>query len=254
MIYRQRFQYSSWQGAGTVISKTFADGRHVRSLIGAPGNFQFRTEHIFGSVAAGQRNEPYVGPPLIEFSAMTAALNSPGATSLAADGASTAEIGITTTVPGRPVNWSVITGDMTFISGNPSTPPGTARLQAGSRSGNFTIRAADSIYPNRRLDSSIPVSKVALNNMRAADPVVPAGTPSTTVSLDAQPGGRTVNWSVDSAAAAAGVTVTPASTGPGAPGMTVTVTRPAGFTGRVTVTAADGVVTNRSSRVRIRFD
>ena len=35
--------------------------------------------------------------------------------------------------------------------------------------------------------------------------------------------------------------------------MTVTVTRPAGFTGRVTVTAADSVIANRTSTVRIRF-
>ena len=35
--------------------------------------------------------------------------------------------------------------------------------------------------------------------------------------------------------------------------MTVTVTRPAGFTGRVTVTAADAVIASRTSTVRIRF-
>lgn len=252
LIYRQRFQYSAWQGAGTVISRTIADGKHIRSLIGAPGAFQFKTEHRFGSVAAAPRIEPYVGNPLIVLSNMTQAL-APGATSLAADNASTAAIGITSSVAGRTINWSVRTGDMTFIAGNPSIPPATATLRAGSRVGNFTIRAADSIFPNRQLDGQLRVAKVVLANMRAADPSVPAGSLSTTVSLDAEPGARTVNWSVDAAAAAAGVTVTPASTGPGAPAMTVTVTRPAGFTGRVRVTAADSVIATRTASVRIRF-
>ena len=252
LIYRQRFQYSAWQGAGTVISKTIADGKHIRSLIGVPGTFQFKTEHRFGSVAAAPRIEPYVGNPLIVLSNMTQTL-APGATSLAADNTSTAAIGITSSVAGRTINWSVRTGDMSFIAGNPSTPPATATLRAGVQAGNFTIRAADSVFANRQLDGLIRVAKVVLANMRAADPSVPPGSLSTTVSLDARPGGRSVNWSVDAAAATAGVTVTPGSTGPGAPAMTVTVTRPAGFTGRVTVTAADSVIANRTSTVRIRF-
>jgi hypothetical protein len=142
---------------------------------------------------------------------------------------------------------------MSFITANPVTLPGASTLRAGNRAGRFTIRVEDVHYANRRLDGEIRVAKVTLENIRAADPVVPPGTLSTTVSLDAQPGGRTLNWSVDATAAAAGVTVSPPSTGPGAPAMTVTVTRPSGFTGRVTVTAADGVLTSRTARVRIKF-
>ncbi|MEA2943323.1 MAG: hypothetical protein QOD09_3852 [Bradyrhizobium sp.] len=253
VIYRQRFQYSSWQGAGTVISNTLADGRHIRTLFGTPGAFQFKIEHRFGNVAITAAPENYVGNPLMVLSAVTATPTAPGATALAADGAATANLGVTSTVAGRSVTWSVLSGDMTIPAGNPAVPPATATLQAGFRVGNFAVRAADTISPNRRIDANVGLSAVALRNMRAALGSVPPGTSNTTVSLNAQPGGRTVNWRVDAAAAAAGVTVTPASTGPAAPPMSVTVTRPAAFTGVVTVTATDSVLAASTASVRIRF-
>ena len=57
---------------------------------------------------------------------------------------------------------------------------------------------------------------------------------------------------MNTAAAGAGVTVAPAVTGPGL-GMNVTVTRPAGFTGQVTVTASDSVLPARTGTARIGF-
>jgi hypothetical protein len=253
LIYQQGFQYSSWQGAGTVVSKTFASGQHLRSLIGAPGAFQFRTEHRFGSVAAPVHNERYRGNQLIVLSNIVATPNGPGATALAADGVATASLGVTSSVAGRSVNWSILSGDIAIAAGNPAALPAAATLRAGAGTGNFGVRAADTIYPNRRLDGKVRVVAVTFSNMRAASGSVPSGTLSTTVTLNANPGGRTVNWSVDAAAAAAGVTVTPGATGPGAPPMLVTVTRPAGFTGRVTVTAVDAVLAARTSSVSIRF-
>ena len=253
LIYTQGMQYSAWHGAGSVVSRTFARGRHIRSLVGTPATgFSFVTEHVFGSVSTPAHFDAYIGNPLIDFSNLVVTPNAPGATALAADNASTATVTLNTTVAGRPIDWRVITGDLSFSSANPSLPPAT--LRAGNRSGNFAIRASDQQFSNREIKGRVPVDKVVLANMRAADPVVPVGTMSTTVSLDARPGGRTVGWAVDAAAAAAGVTVSPPSTGPGAPAMTVTVTRPAGFTGRVTLTAADSVLTARTARVRIKFD
>jgi hypothetical protein len=156
-------------------------------------------------------------------------------------------------VPGRTINWTVLSGDITITAGNPAVLPAPATLTAGVRTGTFRVRAADSIFPNRRVDGTVRVEAVALRNMRAAPVHVAAGVLTTTVNVNAQPGGRTVNWSVDAAAAAAGVTVAPPATGPAAPPMTVTVTRPAGFTGRVTVTATDSVLGARTATVSIRF-
>jgi hypothetical protein len=252
LIYRQRFQYSSWQGAGAVVSGTIADGRHIRSLIGRPGAFQFRTEHRFGAVAAPRRNEPYVGNPLIVLTNVTATPTAAGATGLAADGVATANLSVNSSVAGRTVNWSIRSGDIAITAGNPAALPATATLQAGVRRGNFRVRAADSIFPNRRVDGRVRVVPVRLRNLRAAPSRVPAGTLTTTVNVNAVPGGRTLSWAVDAAAAAGGVTVAPAVTGPGL-AMNVTVTRPAGFTGRVTVTATDSVLAARSGTARIRF-
>ncbi|MDQ4053456.1 MAG: hypothetical protein M3237_12265 [Actinomycetota bacterium] len=254
LIYRQRFVYSSWQGAGTVTSDVLADGQHIRSLVGTPGAFGFSSHHRFGGVASTPPAEPYLGPPLIVLTAIVATPTALGATALAADGVATATVTATTTVAGRTVTWTVLSGGVTFTAGNPSIPPAAATLRAGLAAGRARIRAADTIYGNRRADGNVTVAPVALRNMRAAQPTVPPGTTTTTVSVDALPGGRVVDWTVDAAAAAAGVTVTPPRTGPAAPGVTVTVTRPAAFTGRVTVTATDSVLTRRNAKVRIRFN
>ena len=49
------------------------------------------------------------------------------------------------------------------------------------------------------------------------------------------------------------MTVSPASTGPGPARSSVTVTRPAGFTGTVVVTAQDSVVAAAKATTSIRF-
>ncbi len=254
LIYRQRFQYSSWQGAGTVISTTLADGQHIKTLAGAPpAAFVFKIEHRFGGIASTPPAERYVGPPLILLSNVVATPTAPGARALAADGAATANLGVTSSVPGRTVNWSVLNGDIAITAGNPAVLPATATLRAGVTTGNFGVRAADTVFANRQVDARIGVVSVAFRNMLATPNPVPSGTASATVTVNADPGGRTVNWTVNAAAAARGVTVTPATTGPGAPPMSVTVTRPAGFTGSVTVTAADSVVPARVGRLRVVF-
>lgn len=253
LIYRQRFQYSAWQGGGAIVSRTIADGRHIRSLIGPAAAPRFTTEHRFPGAAAPVRNEAYVGNPLITFTNVVATPTVAGATALAADGVATANLAVASSVAGRTVNWSILDGDMSITAGNPAALPATATLKAGLRSGNFRVRAADSIFPNRRVDGRVGVVAVALRNLTASPNPVAAGTPSTVVTLTALPGGRTVNWSVDASAVAAGVTVTPNVTGPGVALMSVTVTRPAGFTGTVTVTAADSVLATRTNRARIRF-
>jgi hypothetical protein len=252
VIYRQRFQYSSWQGAATVISRTIADGQHRRSLIGSPGAFRFMTEHRFGGVAAPPRVEPYIGPPLIVLTGIVATPTAPGATGLAADGFATANLGVTSSVAGRIVGWSILEGGMAITAGNPATLPATATIRAGLRTGNFRVRAADSIYRNRRVDGRVRLVAVRLHNMHAALNSVPAGTLTTNVTINAEPGGRNLNWSIDPTAATAGVSVTPAVTGPGN-AMSVVVTRPVGLTGRVTVTARDTVLPARRESVRIRF-
>jgi hypothetical protein len=251
-ILRQRFQYSSWQGAGAVVSNTIADGRHTRSLIGTPTAPRFRTQHTFPGVAAPSPSEAYAGNPLIVLSNIVAAPTAAGATGLAADGAATANLAVNSTVAGRSVNWTVRTGDVTVTAGNPAALPATATLQAGVRVGTFTLRAADTVFPNRQVDGRVRVVPVALRNLRAAPPRVAAGTLTSNVSINADPGGRTVNWTLDAAATAGGITVAPATTGPGL-AMNATVTRPAGFVGSVTVTATDSVLAARTARVRIQF-
>ena len=252
MIDRQRFQYASWQGAGAVLSNQFSDGQHVVSLTGSPGAFRFRTDHHLDGAAAPQANEAYVGNPLIVLSNVTATPTAAGATGLAADGAATANLAVNSTVAGRTVNWTVLDGDITITAGNPAVLPATATLTAGVRAGTFHLRAADTIFPNRRVDGPVRVVPVQLHNIVAAPPRVAAGVLTSNVSINAEPGGRILNWIVDAAAAGAGVTVAPAVTGPGN-AMNVTVTRPAAFKGNVTVTAADSVVAAKTARTTINF-
>jgi len=252
LIYRQRFQYSSWRGAGTVISPTLADGQHIKLLLGSPPTFNFKIEHRFpGATPSTPAAEPYAGngPPLIVLSNVVAAATAPGATALAADGVATANLGVTSTVPGRIVNWTVLNGDIVIIGGNPAPLPAPALLRAGVLTGNFGVRASDTIFPNRRVDGRARVVAVALRSMRVSPNPVPPGVASTAVTLTADPGGRTVRWTVDNPA----VTVTPNVTGPGAPPMTVSVTRPAGFSGTVAVTATDSVLAARTNSVAVRF-
>ena len=251
--YSQDFQYAAWHSAGNVSSQTVIFGYINRTLYGSPAmGFYVATEHGFGSIHAPPYVQAYSGPTLVDFSNLLVTPDARGATALAADGASTATVTLASTVPDREVRWDVMTGDMSFgPAGNALIP---VTLQAGRREGLFRIRACDSIYPNRSTKLGIHLSKVVLHNIRAADPVVPPGIYSTTVSLEARPGGRTVRWEVNADAAAAGVTLTPSTTGPGPAAMSVTVTRPVGYTGVMTVTATDSVLPTEAARVRIQFN
>jgi hypothetical protein len=249
---RQRFVYASWQGGGAVVSNVIGDGQHKRSLTGVPGAFRFRTDHNIGAVHAPQRNEAYQGNPLIILSNVVATPTAAGATGLAADGVATANLAVNSSVAGRTVNWAVRTGDPVITAGNPAVLPATATLQAGLRAGRFGLRAADTVFPNRRVDGAVRVVPVRVRGLRAAPANVPTGTLASNVTVNADPGGRTLNWTLDAAATAAGVVVAPAVTGPGL-AMNVTVTRPGGFSGTATVTATDSVLAAQHASVRIRF-
>ena len=252
LIYRQGFVYFAWQGAGAVFSTQFDSGRHRRSLIQQGGAFRFTTEQIFPLAIAPIRNEPYAGPPLIVFSGVRALPTAAGATALAADGASTANLAVNSSVAGRSANWAVLSGDIAVTSVNPAVLPAVGTVRAGVRTGNFRIRAADSVFPNRRADGQVRVEAVRLRNMTAPRRV-PAGTLVANISINAQPGGRTLNWTLDAAALAAGVRVNPPSTGPGPAVANVTVTRPAGFRGTVTVTATDSTLAGQRATASVQF-
>jgi hypothetical protein len=254
VVLRQEFIYFSWQGGGAVSSNVFDRGRQKKTLLErGRNNFRFLTEHIFpGATLTPIGNEAYVGPALIALTNAVANPTAAGATGLAADGAATANLAVNSNVAGRTVNWSILSGDMAITAGNPAVLPATATLRAGVRTGNFQVRAADSIFPNRRVDGRVRVVRVRLRNLRATPSRVPTGTATSNVTVNADPGGRTLNWTVDASAAAAGVTVAPVATGPGL-AMNVTVTRPPAFRGSVTVTATDSVLAARTGTVRIQF-
>jgi len=248
-IYRQRMVWAAWR-AGNVASTSIAEGRHIRTLVRRGAGFGFDVRHTFvGVVPSTPATEVYAGPPLIVLTQLRVTPVAPGATALAADGTSTGNALVTTTVAGRPVNWTVLAGGLAVPAGNPSVPPGTATVRAGLVAGRFGLRAADSIYGNRRRDGNVTVRAVRLRGMSSST----ASPTTSTVRVFADPGGRVVNWNLDPAAVAAGVTVAPATTGPGAARMTVTVTRPAGFVGTVLVTAADSVLPAAMASTSVRF-
>ena len=249
LIFRQRMVWAAWR-AGNVVSIPIADGQHLRTLVRRGTGFGFTTHHTFAGVAPSRPPvEPYAGPPLIVLTRVVVTPTAPGATALAADGAATGYAVLTTTVPGRPVGWSVLSGDITVPAGNPSVPPGAAKVQAGAGVGRFGLRAADTIHGNRQVDGAVNVMAVLLTRMTSSF----AFGATSTVRVTAVPGGRVVNWGLDAAAVAAGVTVTPATTGPGPARSAVTVTRPAGFRGTVVVTATDSVVAAATASVTVRF-
>jgi hypothetical protein len=249
LIYRQQMVWAAWR-AGNIASLPIADGQHLRTLVKRFIGFGFTTHHTFAGVAPSTPGaEAYAGPPLIELDRLVVTPRAPGATALAADGASTGDALVRTTVAGRPVGWTVLSGDISVPAGNPSVPPGPATVQAGALIGSFGLRAADSTYPNRQFDGAVNVQAVRLHSMSSTF----AFRATSTVKVLADPGGRVVNWSLDAAAVAAGVTVAPAITGPGAARMTVTVTRPAGFTGTVVVTAVDSVVPAATASTPVKF-
>jgi hypothetical protein len=244
---RQGFHFQGWAGAW---SDEFDHGLHVRTLGGRPGAFTFRSSFPFSRAKGPVQPDPYAGPPLIVLTAITlnaaAAPAAPlAAGGLAADGVAVGGVTVTSSVAGRLVNWSVISGPVAFTAGAAGVAPAApATLQAGLVAGNVTLRAADTVFPNRRVDGNVRLVAVRLRGMTTPVATVPAGTLTAVVNVNADPGGRAVVWTVDGRAAAAGVTVAGAPVaGPAAAAAarTATVTRPAAFTGRVTVTAADTV-------------
>lgn len=248
---RQGFHAFGWNGVRSPVE--FDNGSHIRSLIQVGANFFFRTEHRFpgGSVVAPLN--PYAAVnPLIRLTGIAGAANAPAAVGgIAADGVATGNATVATTVPGRNAIWSVVSGPIA-IAGAP-TPVGTpAVVQAGLVPGRFPVKVVDQAFPNREGTGTISIVPVRLSGLVAAPSPVPAGTLSANLTLNAAPGGRTVTWTVDAAAAAAGVTVVGVAAAP-AVATTAVLTRPVGFTGTVTVTATDSVLANKSTSVRVRF-
>jgi hypothetical protein len=274
-ILRQGFRWLGWTGV-PAWSTEFDHGIHRRSLVRTgPNAFGFRTEQIFPAARAPLLPQPYIGPPLVALSAIT--LNTTAAPAaplanggLAADGTALGGVTVTVaatatgaagaTVVGRTVNWSVPAAGIAFsapatgVVGAANTAAGT--VQAGLAAGNFRVRAADAVFANRRVDGRVRVVPVRLRNMRAPVRTVPAGTMTADVNVSADPGGRNLDWAVDPAAFAANVRVVGnavAAAAVAAPARTATVTRPPGFTGRVTVTASDHIVPTARASITITF-
>jgi len=256
---RQGFHFQGWGGAW---SDEFDHGLHVRSLRGRPGNFIFRTEFPFSRVRGPVQPDLYAGPPLIVLSAIT--LNTAAAPAvplaaggLAADGVALGGVGVASPVAGRTVDWSVVSGPIAFTVGAAAAPvAAAATLQAGLVAGNFRVRVSDTVFPNRRVEGNVRVVAVTLRGITAPVRTIPAGILTAIVNVTANPGGRAINWAVDPAAAAAGVTVvgTPvAGAAAAAAARSATVNRPAGFTGRVTATAADSVLPAKRASIVINF-
>jgi len=259
-IARQGFHHQSWTGQWSEEFDAGIKRRTLRRDSSQPPVFGFRTEHIFPRATAAPFNENYTGPPLINLTNVTVTPIAPAAPGLADDGVATANVTVNTNVPGRNANWSVINGPIAFTTPalGAAAPVGApAVIQSGRVPGRYRIQVNDSVFPNRRERAVVRIRRVRLRRMRPVLPNVPPGTLSTDVNVIADPGGRILNWTVDPAAAADGVTVndpiTAAAGGIAAPARTGTVTRPAGFTGTVTVTARDSILPARSRSTTIRF-
>ncbi len=252
-ILRQGFHHQSWAGFW---SNEFDNGIHRRSLLKTGAAFFFRTEQIFPGAVAKVQNDPYAGPKLIKLTAPTVTPNVPAATGLAADGVATAQVTVATTVPGRNVNW-LANGPIAFTvpaAGKSGAVAAPAVVQAGLVPGKFPIQVVDSVFVNREVKGHVKVVPVQLKNIAAAPKNVPIGVLVTTVNVDAHPGGRVLLPNVDPAAAAAGVVavnVPPAVAK--LPLRQVTVTRPAAFTGFVTVTLRDSIRPGKVASIKVKF-
>jgi hypothetical protein len=260
---RQGFHWISWAGAW---SNEFDRGFQRRTLRQTGRNtFGFRTEHIFRGARARPFDENYVSPyvgvasPLIILSNITAVPLAPPARGIAADGVATGRVTVNTTHAGRNVNWSAIRGAISFTvpALGAAQPVGNpAAILAGLNHGNCRVRVQDAVFPNRRSEGNIRLHRVSLSRIRGSRRVA-AGVLNTNLTVDAQPGGRNVDWTIDAASAAAGITITPvAVAGPAiaAPVRTAQLRRPnAAFRGTVTVIAADRIRNAARRTVRISF-
>jgi hypothetical protein len=222
-------------------------------------NFIFRTEHIFPGATAAVFDEAYKGPPAINLSNIRVTPLTPAARGLADDNTAIARIRVATNVPRRQVTWNLAGGvAVTLLA--PSTA-GTAvpvaapgRVKAGTATGAFTIRVADSVFPHRQFDGTGTIVAVALNVLSPLLQTIAAGARTATIDLMAEPGGRTINWTLDAGAIAGGVRLTRSSPSRGAaPNRRATITRPASFIGTVTVTAVDSILPARTRSFTINF-
>jgi hypothetical protein len=258
----QGFAWRAWSSAWS--TRVGDVGRHVRTLFGGPTSFFFRTEHVFAGARARIGIDPYAGPPLIVLSNLRITPAVPAAQFLAADGVATAQVQVRAAGAGSTAGTS-IAGRAVAVAASPSfdAPGGpfpvvgtnaAGQIRAGIAPGDVPIQLNDSVFANRQLRGTVRLAPVQLTGIRA--PAVVRGPTALTavVTLQALPGGRELNFAVDAAAQAAGVVVAPRGVAAGAGTIrSATVTRPAGFVGTVTVTAADRVVAAASATVTIRF-
>jgi hypothetical protein len=110
------------------------------------------------------------------------------------------------------------------------------------------------VFPNRQFTGVVPLKAVTVSALAGGGPTVPAGTLATTFTFNANPGGRTITPTLDAAATAAGVTAVIGTPG-GAPAVArnVTITRPAGFVGNVTVTVTDSKLAAKATKRTFKF-
>lgn len=255
-IGRQGLHHLSWTGTQ---SNEFDKGIQRRSLRKVGANFVYRTEQIFPHASGPVTDDAYAGPKLINLTNIAVTPKTPAAQAIAADGVATGEAAVATTVAGRNVNWLVSKGPIAFTTPALGANIGVgakAVIQAGFVPGKFPIQVQDSVFINRQAKGFAKVVPVTLKNIAAAPKNVPAGTLVTTISVNANPGGRVMQPTVDPAATAAGVVAANiAVAGPAAalPQRQVTVTRPAGFTGFVTVTVRDNVRPAAAASIRVKF-
>lgn len=252
--FRQGFHWLAWTGVPNYSSE-IDNGFHRRSLVKSGAGFKFVTEQVFPAGAAPVKNDAYAGNPLINFTALTVAPKAPAAVALAADGVATADITMTSSVAGRSVNWFLVSGPIMFTGASAALPLATpVNIQGGLVAGKTTLRGEDTVFPNRQFVGTVPMVAVSISALAGGLAKVPAGTLTNTFTFNANPGGRTPTATVDGAATGAGVTAAVAVPGaPAAAARTVTVTRPAGFTGSVTVTVNDAVLAAKLARRTFRF-
>ncbi len=248
---RQGFHAFGWNGVRAPVE--FDNGFHIRSLIRQGNSLFFRTEHRFPGGGVVAPLQPYAAVnPLITFTNIALAANAPAAVGgVAADGVATGNATAVSSVAGRTVIWSVVSGPIA-IPATPTPVATPAVTQAGLVPGNFRVKVVDQAFPNREGLGNLRIVPVAFTGLVATPATVPAGTNTANLTVNAAPGGRTVTWTVDAAAAAAGVTVVGVAAAP-AVATTAVLTRPAGFTGTVTVTAADSVLPAKRASARVRF-
>lgn len=254
MIFKQTFHWMAW--SGTAWSTPISTGKHRRTLLKSGKNYLFRTEQDFPGAAAPVVNDKYAGPKLIELSKVKAtplAPPAPPATAIAADGKATGSVTVATTVPGKLVNWSVVSGgSIAFTAGFAAAPvAGAATVKSTGKAGTTKIRVADTVHPNRFAEGVVKTVEVKLSGMKAAAKVK-AGVLDAAVTVRAAPGGRTVNFIVDPAALAAGVTVAPGAPA-GGDVVATKVTRPAAWKGKVTITATDSVLAAQTAKTSVEF-